>query len=80
MPCTFTFADNEIEYRDKEKLYKLNWSLFNPYLIFKEHIILISKDTKTIMFTIGKNEVGDGNYSEICDILKEKIGFDAVMK
>jgi hypothetical protein len=80
MSCTFTFAENEIEYRDKEKLYRLNCSLFDPYLILKDHILLIAQDTKTIMFTIGKNEVGNENYSEICDILNEKIGFDKALK
>jgi len=78
--CTFTLLEHELEYQDKEKLYKLNWSLFNPYIIFKDTILLIAKDTRVVMFTMSKSEVDDENYSEICDILKDKIGFDKVMK
>jgi hypothetical protein len=76
----FVFYEDKIEYQDKEKLYKLNWSLFKPYIVFKDYIFLIAKDSGTVMFTISKSEVGDENYSEMCDILKEKIGFDKVLK
>ena len=38
MVCTFVFSENEIEYQDKEKLYKLSWSLFNPYEIGRAHV------------------------------------------
>jgi hypothetical protein len=78
--CTFTFSKNVIQYEDNEKLYKLNWSLFDPYITFRNSILLIAKDMDSIMFTIGKNEVGNENYSEICDFLKDKIGFDKVIK
>ena len=78
--CTFTFSENDLEYQDKEKLYKLNWPLFNPYIIFKDTILLTAKDTRAVMFTISKDEVNENDYSEICDILKEKIGFDKVLK
>jgi len=74
MECTFIFSENEIEYKDKEKYYKLNWSLFNPYLIFKDTIFLISKDTEAIQFTFSRDEMSDENYNEICIILEEKIG------
>ncbi|WP_426670602.1 hypothetical protein ACPPVU_05025 [Mucilaginibacter sp. McL0603] len=80
MACTFTFSENEIEYQDKEKLYKLSWSLFKPYIIFKDSIFLIAKDSSTIVFTINRAEVDNENYSEICDILKDKIGFDKVAR
>jgi hypothetical protein len=78
--CRFMFLENELEYQDKEKLYKLNWSLFNPYIIFKDTILLTTKDTRAVLFSIGKNEIDEDNYSELCDILNEKIGFDKVLK
>jgi len=74
MECTFTLLENELEYQDKEKTYKLNWSLFNPYIIFKDTILFIAKDTRGVMFTMNKSEIGDETYSEICEILKAKIG------
>jgi hypothetical protein len=80
MGCTFTLCENELEYQDKEKLYKLNWSLFNPYIIFKDTILLTAKDTRAVMFTIGKSEIDEEHYLEICDILKGKIGFDKILK
>jgi hypothetical protein len=74
MDCTFTISQNGIQYLDKEKLYKMNWSLFNPYLIFKDTIILTAKDSETIMFTISRNDVGIENYQEICAILEDIVG------
>jgi hypothetical protein len=80
MVCTFVFSENEIEYQDKEKLYKLSWSLFNPYVIFKDSIFLTVRDSGAVMFTISRSEVNEETYSEIGDLLKEKIGFDKLMK
>jgi hypothetical protein len=80
MDCIITFSENEIEYYDKEKLLKLNWSLFNPYLVFKDIIILIEKEAGGIMFTIDKNEISDTDYQELCVVLDNKIGFDKIIK
>jgi hypothetical protein len=80
MVCTFTFSENQIEYQDKEKLYKLSWLLFKPYVIFKDSIFFMARDSGAVMFSISRSEVDDENYSEICDILKDKIGLDKVMK
>ena len=74
MDCSFILGENDLEYQDKEKMYKLNWSLFNPYIIFKDTILLIAKDTGGIMFTISINDVGIENYHEICVILGDKLG------
>ena len=43
--CRFIFSDYGIEYQDHEKLYKLSWPLFRPYLIFKDNIMLTLKDS-----------------------------------
>ena len=80
MECTFTFLENELECQDQEKLFKLNWTLFNAYIIFNDTILLIAKDTRGVMFAISKNEIGDENFMEIGDILRAKIGFDMVLK
>lgn len=74
LECTFTLDDNGLEYQDKEKIFKLNWSLFNPYIIFKETILLIAKDTGGIMFTLSRKELGETDYHEVCNILNNKIG------
>jgi hypothetical protein len=78
--CTFSFNESAIEYQDKEKSYRLNWSLFNPYLTYKNTILLTEIDTKGIIFSISKSEVGDENYQELCTILADKIGFDKAIK
>jgi hypothetical protein len=78
--CTFSFNQNGIEYQDFEKSFRLNWSLFNPYLIYRDTILLTEIDTKGIFFNISKSEVGDENYQELCAILNDKIGFDKAIK
>jgi hypothetical protein len=78
--CTFSFNDNAIEYQDIEKSYRLNWSMFNPYLTYKDTILLTEIDTKGIIFSISKSEIGDENYNELCAILDDKVGFDKTIK
>jgi hypothetical protein len=73
MDCSYIFSDEGITYKDKEKLLQLSWSLFNPFLTFKDSIILTLKDQGSIMFTLSKQEIGDKNYQEIQTLLKEKI-------
>jgi hypothetical protein len=73
MDCSYIFSDEGITYKDKEKLLQLSWSLFNPFLTFKDSMILTLKDQGSIMFTLSKQEIGDKNYQEIQTLLKEKI-------
>ena len=73
MECTYILDKDELQYQDKEKMFKLNWSLFNPYIIFKETILLIAKDNGGITFTLSRKELGETDYQEVCNILNEKI-------
>ncbi len=73
LECTFILDDDGLEYQDKEKMYKLNWSLFSPYIIFKETIFLIAKDTGGIVFTLSRKELGETDYHDVCNILNDKI-------
>ncbi len=74
MESTFTFSDDGFEYKDVERLIKLNWSLFDSPRIFKDTIMLVLKDSGAVGFTIGRYEVGEQVYLELCDILKGKTG------
>ena len=74
MECTFTLNEHELEYQDLEKTYKLNWSLFNPYIVFKETILLMAKDSGGIIFTLSRKELGETDYQDVCNILNDKIG------
>ncbi len=76
----FVFREDKIEYKDTEKEYRLNWSLFKPYIIFKDYILLKAKDTDTVFFSFGKNEMSSEDYSELCSILKERVGFNEMRK
>lgn len=71
LDLTFIFSDDVLQYQDKNRLFKLNWVIFNPVEIFKDIIILTVKETETI-FTFSKQELGNENYQEIEAILKEK--------
>jgi hypothetical protein len=71
--CTFTFSENGIQYVDKEKLYKMNWSLFNRCVVFKNTILLFARDTERVWFTFSENTIGEENYNEVYHILKDKI-------
>lgn len=74
MECTFTLHEHELEYQDKEKLYKLNWPLFKSYLVFKDTILLIAKDSGGILFAVSRKQLGETDYQEVCNILDAKIG------
>ena len=72
MDCIYTFSDDGFEYQDKEKRFRLNWSLISPFLIYKDDILLISRDNLGIVFAIGRYEIGDEEYLELCNIFREK--------
>ncbi|MBV8389117.1 MAG: hypothetical protein JO080_04895 [Mucilaginibacter sp.] len=74
MDCKYFLSDEFITYEDKEKFYRLNWSIFNPYVIFKDTILLSGKDIEGVMFTLSKKELGETDYREVCNILDAKIG------
>jgi hypothetical protein len=74
MDCKFILSDQHIAYEDKEKFYRLNWSIFNPYLIFKDTILLSAKDTEGVMLSLSKKELGETDYQDVCSILNNKIG------
>lgn len=73
MESTYIFSDNGFECTDKEKSFKLVWSLFKPITVYKNNILLSLKDGGVI-FAIGKAELGDIDYDVLCEILKSKIG------
>jgi len=73
MESTYIFSDNGFECTDKEKSFKLVWSLFKPITIYKDNILLFLKDGGVI-FSIGRSELGGTEYDELCDILREKFG------
>ena len=74
MDCKYILSEEFIIYEDKEKLYRLNWSIFNPYIIFKDTILLSAKDIEGVMFSISRKELGDEDYQEVSNILNDKIG------
>ncbi|WP_179412359.1 hypothetical protein HDF19_03775 [Mucilaginibacter sp. E4BP6] len=72
--CSFIFSDYGIEYSDAEKLYKHSWSLFGRFVIIDATILIILKETSTVLFTLSKKELGDSDYTAVCEVLKEKLG------
>lgn len=71
--CTYTFTDESIEYQDDEKTYKVKWSVFKPSLILEDNILLFIKGSESASFMLNKEEIGEQNFLEVCEILKEKI-------
>jgi hypothetical protein len=76
--CSYTFNDKDFEYNDNKRVYKLNWELFEPYVIYKDTIMLIYKDNSTFFGAISKQEVSKEDFAEIREILNEKIGFKEI--
>jgi hypothetical protein len=74
MDCTYIFNDSGIEYKDKEKMFRLSWHLFKPFESFKDHIYIKLKGQNMVMFNLSRQELGDDGYSELYVILEEKIG------
>lgn len=74
MDCKYILSDEFITYEDKEKLYRFNWSIFNPYIVFRDTILLSAKDIEGVMFSLSKKELGEVDYQEVCSILYDKIG------
>lgn len=72
--CTYIFSDNKIEYIDQEKQFKWNWSLFNPFLIIKDTILLTYKTNNELICMINKKDIDAKDYLELCEILKDKVG------
>jgi hypothetical protein len=77
MDCLYVFSDTGLQYDDKEKTLRFAWFLFNPFVIYKENMILTLKGSKEIIFIISKEELNQ-NYPEIYNILKEKISEEVI--
>jgi hypothetical protein len=71
---TYTFSENYVEYQDNEKYYRFNWSVFNPYTLQNDNVIMRGKDTDGVLFSFSKKDLSDEDYREILSILNNKIG------
>jgi hypothetical protein len=67
-------SDFGFEYQDSGKSSRLKWDLFKPVEIFRNIIILTLKDGDSYYFTIAREEIGDEDFKDICNILKERLG------
>jgi hypothetical protein len=72
--CIFIFSDYGIEYSDAEKLYKHSWPLFSRFVIIDDTILILLKESSAVLFTLSKKELGDSNYTAVCEVLTEKLG------
>ncbi|GAA3972700.1 hypothetical protein GCM10022210_23260 [Mucilaginibacter dorajii] len=73
MDCTFTFNDEGIDYRDKEKRLQLSWSLFNSAIIFKDTLFILVKESAGVMFFFSRQELGDKEFNEVFELLQSRI-------
>lgn len=73
MACTYLFSDFGIEYTDKEKAYKLSWRLFRSFCVYKQYLIIFLRDNGLAIFTIAKHELGDDDFNDVYEILKNRI-------
>ncbi len=73
LDCTFTFSDDKLLYFDYEKLYQLKWNVFNKVIVFKDYVLLTQKYTNGIAFVFSRIQLGDEEYKEVYDFLREKI-------
>jgi hypothetical protein len=71
LESTYIFSDDEFQYSDKEKTFRLSWALFKPVVIFKDNILLTLIDGG-MSFALSREELGEEDYIELCFILKTK--------
>jgi hypothetical protein len=71
---TYSFSDFGIGYEDNDQSYKITWSLLKPVVDFQNVLLIISKDTNHVLFSISKKEINDLEYSNLFELLKEKTG------
>ncbi|MFC0517602.1 hypothetical protein ACFFGT_25540 [Mucilaginibacter angelicae] len=70
----YTFTPDRLTYNDHEKAYSFNWQLFKPFEVYKNHILLSLKENDSLLFILGRQELGDDDYFAVQEILKEKTG------
>jgi hypothetical protein len=71
---TYQFTPDRIIYNDHEQSYSFNWELIKPFEVYKDYLLLSSKENNSLLFMLGRAELGDNDYLAIREILKEKTG------
>ncbi|MEO7215940.1 hypothetical protein [Mucilaginibacter sp.] len=69
----YTFSDFGITYEDDEKSQKVAWSLLKSVVDFNEVLLITNKDTKEVQFSISKKEIGDLEYANLYQLLKQRL-------
>jgi hypothetical protein len=70
---TYKFTEAFIEYADKDKMYKFNWSLFAPQILYKDIIMLRLNSQNEDSFALSKTTLGEKNYQLLTDFLSKKL-------
>lgn len=70
---TFEFSDNSVKYHDKETDLELKWPAFKGYSIYKNHIVLVLKNSSTSFYVFGKEGTIDIEYEKILEFAKFKL-------
>nr|WP_294944063.1 hypothetical protein [uncultured Mucilaginibacter sp.] len=70
----YIFSDFGIAYEDEEKSQKAAWALLKSVVNFHSVLLIVGKDSDQVLFSIGKNEISDSEYTYLQELLKQKLG------
>lgn len=73
MDCTFEFNDDKMSYKDKEKRFELNWSLFSHYFFFKDYLIVVINNAIIDTFIFKKFDDDDDDIDKVIEFIKDKV-------
>jgi|GEM_PF-2446884 len=74
----YSFNDEGVTYEDSERFYKMKWSLFKPFYVYKDTLFLTSEEHETIFFMLGRTDVEESLFNNIHEFLKEHVGLKKI--
>ncbi|MGZ5280990.1 MAG: hypothetical protein ACXWEY_01820 [Bacteroidia bacterium] len=73
IPIKYLFSEENIGYSDCLHSFNINWTFFKSYSIIENVLYLKRNENYDDVIDIGKDEVGDENFTKIIEFVKTKI-------
>jgi len=70
---TYSFTDEWLEYRDSEKKLAYSWSTYTSFEETDSCLLIKLMGEDDPQFIIARSDIGDEDYDEIAELLKQKL-------
>lgn len=71
MDCIYTISKDGVEYKDREKEFSYNWSVFSDFQVIDDTIFLRMNKNYINSIDLGKSEMSEKEYNTILKLIND---------